>query len=172
MAKTASIHVRMDDVIKNDAVKVFDALGISVAEAITMYFKQVSLKKAIPFELTTTTVQNLNIDKVSRYKIDDLNKILDVVPDSVDELWVFGSSVTKYCRPDSDLDICIVGNKISKEDRKTIVHAARRGVDLLDINKKQFEIESSDRDSVFYEVKNKGVMIYKKGEGLVSEFQI
>ena len=52
MAKTANVHVRMDEQIKNDAVKVFDALGITVAEAITMFFRQAALKNGIPFELT------------------------------------------------------------------------------------------------------------------------
>lgn len=53
MAKTANVHVRMDEQIKNEAVAVLDDLGINVAEAINMYFRQIALRKAIPFELTT-----------------------------------------------------------------------------------------------------------------------
>ena len=56
MAKTATIHVRMDEEVKNDAIEVFDALGLSVAEAVTIYFKQVALKTRIPFELTAEAV--------------------------------------------------------------------------------------------------------------------
>lgn len=168
MAKTANIHVRMDEALKNDAMRVFDELGVGVAEAITMYFKQVALKKAIPFELNTEAVNKTNFDKVSKLKKEDLQSVLDVLPDSVDELWVFGSAVTPYCKPDSDLDVCVVGNKISGEDRKIIAHAPRRGMDLLNISKEEFDRESLDKNSVYHAVKNKGLLIYKKGTGLVN----
>lgn len=167
MAKTANIHVRMDETLKNDAIKVFDELGVGVAEAITMYFKQVALKKAIPFELNTETVFKTNFDKVSNLKKEDLQSVIDVLPDTVDELWVFGSAVTPYCRPDSDLDVCVVGEKISREDRKKLAHAPRRGMDLLSITPDEFDKECSDKNSVYYDVRNKGLLIYKKGVGLV-----
>ena len=168
MAKTANIHVRMDESLKNDAIRVFNELGVGVAEAITMYFKQVALKKAIPFELNTEAVPRKNFDKISDLKKEDLQSVIDVLPESIEELWVFGSAVTPYCRPDSDLDICVVGDNISREDRKIIAHAPRRGMDLLDITSSEFEKESSDKNSVYYNVKNKGLLIYKKGEGLVN----
>ena len=168
MAKTATIHVRMDENIKNDAVKVLENLGISVADAITMYFRQVALKNGIPFELTAEKTPRNNFERVSEYKREDLKKILDVIPESVDELWVFGSSVTPYCRPDSDLDVCIVGDNISKEDRRRLAHAPRYGMDLIDINHEVFDRESREGGSVFNEIKNKGLLIYKKGEGLVN----
>ena len=114
MAKTANIHVRMDEQIKNDAVAVLDNLGISVAEAITMYFRQVALKNGIPFELTADPVFRKNIDRVSKLKTDDLKAVLAVVPESVDELWVFGSAVTEHCRPDSDLDVCVIGDNMPR----------------------------------------------------------
>ena len=52
MNKTATVHARMDEQVKNEAIEVFDAIGISVSEAITLFFKQVALKNAIPFELS------------------------------------------------------------------------------------------------------------------------
>ena len=94
--------------------------------------------------------------------------MIDVVPDSVDELWVFGSAVTPYCRPDSDLDVCIVGDNITKEDRRTLVHAPRRGMDLLDITNADFNKLRKEEGSVFYEVYHKGVLIYKKGIGIIN----
>ena len=168
MAKTATIHVRMDEQIKNDALEVLNSLGISMADAITMYLKQVSLKNGIPFELTTDKAPRNNFDRVSHFKQDDLQKVLDVIPDSVDELWVFGSAVTEYCRPDSDLDVCAVGDMISKEDRKVLAHAPRNAMDLLTVSHEEFAKESSEPGSVFYDVKTKGLLIYKKGAGLVN----
>lgn len=168
MAKTATLHVRMDEKTKEDAIKVFDALGIGVADAVNLYFKQVALKNGIPFELSATKADESNFSKVSKIKQDDLQKVLNVIPESVDELWVFGSAVTPYCKPESDLDICIVGDKISKEDRKVLAHAPRRGMDLIDVSHADFDKQSKDKNNLFYNVKNRGMLIYKKGEGMIS----
>ena len=169
MAKTATIHVRMDEEVKNDAIEVFDALGLSVAEAVTIYFKQVALKNSIPFELTAEAVPKNNFERVNALKRDELQKVLDVLPDSVDELWVFGSAVTPYCRPDSDIDVCVVGDNITKADRRTMAHAPRYGMDLVDVSHEQFETEREIRGSIFNEVFTKGLLIYRKGDGLINE---
>ena len=166
MAKTATLHVRMDEQIKKEALEVFDTLGISASDAVTMFFRQAALKNAIPFELSADKVARNNFEKVSNFKKEDLQKIIEVLPESVEELWVFGSAVTPYCRPDSDLDICVIGD-ISKEDRRTISHAPRRGIDLLDISKKDFEGEKINRGSIFFEIYTKGLLIYTKEKGLI-----
>ena len=169
MNKDATVHARMDEQIKNDAIEVFNELGLSVSEAITLFFKQVALKNAIPFELSAIRkASKSNVDKISHYKQDDLKAVLDVIPESVDELWVFGSSVTPYCRPDSDLDVCIVGDNITKADRKALIHAPRHGMDLLDITNTDFIKERNEAGSVFNEVFNKGVLVYKKGVGVIN----
>jgi len=168
MPKTATIHVRMDEKIKEDALEVLDNLGISVADAITIYFKQVALKNGIPFELTADKKPRTNFEKISEYKQADLQKVLDVIPASVDELWVFGSAVTKFCRPDSDLDVCIIGDFITKEDRKILAHAPRYGMDLIDVNHDEFNKESKEKGSIYNEIKSKGLLVYKKGVGLVN----
>jgi len=167
MAKTDTIHVRIEEKIKKEALEVFDKLGISMADAVTMYFKQVALKNGIPFELTTEKVARNNFERVSDFKRDDLKKILDVLPNSVDELWVFGSAITPYCKPTSDIDVCIVGDNITKDERKKIFHASDQAMDLLDISHAEFEKESLEKGSVFNEVKTKGLLIYRKGEGLI-----
>ena len=169
MAKTATVHARLDETVKKEAIAVFDTLGISVAEAITLYFKQVALKNGIPFELDANRTPKNNFEKVSPIKQDELAKVLSILPESVDELWVFGSAVTPYCRPDSDIDVCIVGNNITKEDRRLIAHAPRYGMDLIDVSIEQFESEKMESGSIFHEVFNKGLLIYKKGIGLVNE---
>lgn len=169
MNKDATVHARMDEQIKNDAIEVFNELGLSVSEAITLFFKQVALKNAIPFELSASRkASKSNVDKISSYKQNDLKAVLDVIPESVDELWVFGSSVTPYCRPDSDLDVCVVGDNITKADRKILIHAPRHGMDLLDVTHAEFNKERNESGSVFNEVFNKGVLVYKKGVGVIN----
>lgn len=167
MNKTATVHARMDEQIKNEAIEVFDAIGISVSEAITLFFKQVALKNAIPFELSADRAKAQPFAKVSEFKRDDLNAVLAVIPESVDELWVFGSAVTPYCRPDSDLDVCVVGDNITKADRKVLAHAPRRGMDLLNISNADFLAERDKAGSVFYDVYHKGLLVYKKGVGII-----
>jgi DNA-damage-inducible protein J len=51
MPKTAVIQARIDPGIKERAQKIFDALHISMSEAITIYLTQVALQKGIPFEI-------------------------------------------------------------------------------------------------------------------------
>ena len=168
MAKTATIHARLDEQVKNEALAVFDAIGLSVADAITLYFKQVALKNGIPFELSAERKPRTNFDKINDIKKDEVQKVLDVLPPSVDELWVFGSAVTPFCRPDSDIDVCVVGDSISKEDRRVMAHAPRYGMDLIDVSHEKFENEKNEQGSLFNEIYTKGLLIFKKGEGLVN----
>ena len=170
MAKTATIHARLDETIKEDALKVFDQLGLSVAEAITIYFKQVAIKNSIPFELNLKpSIAKNNFDKISEFKKQNVQNILDMIPDSVDELWIFGSAVTAYCKPTSDLDVCVIGDNISHEDLKRIFAAPKCAIDLLNATHEEFNSFRQEPGNIFAEVYNKGLMIYKKGVGLVNE---
>jgi DNA-damage-inducible protein J len=49
MSKTATLTVRIDPKIKREAIKVFDKLGITASQAVTLYFSQVSAEKGLPF---------------------------------------------------------------------------------------------------------------------------
>jgi DNA-damage-inducible protein J len=60
MAKSAMIRARVDPKLKEDAENVFEELGLSVTQAITLYYQQVKLTRGIPFEIrlpNETTVQ-------------------------------------------------------------------------------------------------------------------
>lgn len=168
MAKTATIHARMDEKIKEEAIKVFDNLGMSTADAITLFFKQVALKNGIPFELTADKLTQTNLDKVSHFRRSNVENILKMLPESVDELWVFGSAATPYCKPTSDLDVCVIGETISHDELKAIFAAPKCAMDLLNTTHKEFEEKRVYDGDIFYEVYNKGLLIYKKGRGLVN----
>ncbi len=51
MAKSASVYARIDPVLKEQAEMILSALGIPTSNAIDMFFKQIVLKKGLPFEV-------------------------------------------------------------------------------------------------------------------------
>ena len=51
MAKTAMIRARLEPDLKRDAETVFSTLGLSATEAITLFYKQVTLHHGLPFEV-------------------------------------------------------------------------------------------------------------------------
>jgi len=62
MAKTASINARIEPEVKEKAESIFSALGISASEAISMFYRQVTFRRGIPFDIcipNATTVAAL-----------------------------------------------------------------------------------------------------------------
>ncbi len=53
MSKTDTIHIRIDPSVKENAEKILDKLGLTITDAINVYFNQIIDKKGIPFSLTT-----------------------------------------------------------------------------------------------------------------------
>jgi DNA-damage-inducible protein J len=51
MPKTALISARIDPELKNNAEYVFKELGLTVAQAITLFYKQVELQNGLPFRI-------------------------------------------------------------------------------------------------------------------------
>ena len=51
MAKTSSIHIRVDQEVKEEVEKILNALGMTSTEAINIYLKQIILNSGIPFEI-------------------------------------------------------------------------------------------------------------------------
>ena len=52
MPKTVQITARVDPKLKRETEKVFDELGLSTSQAITLFFKQVNLRKGLPFAVS------------------------------------------------------------------------------------------------------------------------
>ena len=51
MAKSASVYARIDPALKEQAETILSALGIPTSNAIDMFFKQIVLKKGLPFDV-------------------------------------------------------------------------------------------------------------------------
>ena len=51
MAKTEMIRARFEPELKREAEDLFSALGLSATEAITLFYRQVTLHRGLPFEV-------------------------------------------------------------------------------------------------------------------------
>ena len=51
MKKTAMIRARIEPAIKKEAESVFKEIGLNVSEAIGLFYRQVKLRKGMPFEV-------------------------------------------------------------------------------------------------------------------------
>ena len=48
---TTTIQARIDSQSKEQARKIFDLLGLTMSQAITLYLRQVILRRGIPFDI-------------------------------------------------------------------------------------------------------------------------
>lgn len=51
MAKTETVRARIEPKLKRDAEAVLSELGISTSEAITLFLRQVTLRRGLPFSV-------------------------------------------------------------------------------------------------------------------------
>lgn len=51
MSKTATIRARVEPDLKNTAEHIFNKLGLTTTQAITLFYKQVELRNGSPFEI-------------------------------------------------------------------------------------------------------------------------
>ncbi len=65
MSMSDRINTRIDTGLKKKAVKVFDRLGITEAEAIRLFYAQVELHQGIPFPLKVPNAETIAAFKES-----------------------------------------------------------------------------------------------------------
>jgi DNA-damage-inducible protein J len=51
MGKTSTIRARIEPSLKEKAEHIFHQLGLSTTQAITLFYKQVELRKGLPFDI-------------------------------------------------------------------------------------------------------------------------
>ncbi len=51
MTKSAMIRARVDPALKQEAENIFEALGLSATQAITLFYQQVKWARGLPFEV-------------------------------------------------------------------------------------------------------------------------
>ena len=63
MSKTAMIRARTEPKLKSKVERIFEALGLTVSEAINLFYHRVELENGIPFDLkipNTKTLRAMN----------------------------------------------------------------------------------------------------------------
>ena len=51
MSKTETIRARMEPELKKEAEEVLKALGLNATQAITLFYRQIALRKGLPFDV-------------------------------------------------------------------------------------------------------------------------
>ena len=51
MPATATVHIRVDEKVKEKATKALDAMGLSLSDAVRLLLVRVAAEKALPFEV-------------------------------------------------------------------------------------------------------------------------
>lgn len=51
MTKTTSVRARMQPDLKEHVERIFRKIGISTTQAITLFYKQVEMRRGIPFDI-------------------------------------------------------------------------------------------------------------------------
>ena len=59
MAKTAMIRARVEPELKRKAEELFSALGLSATEAITLFYKQVTVHRGLPFAVKIPNAETI-----------------------------------------------------------------------------------------------------------------
>ncbi|ODS30358.1 MAG: Antitoxin DinJ [Candidatus Scalindua rubra] len=78
-AKTGTVRARINPLLKKDVESLFEKLGLSTTEAINLFYKQVKLRKGLPFNVV---VPNKVTEKV--FKDTDAGKSLVRCEDTED----------------------------------------------------------------------------------------
>ena len=103
MRKTEVYQVRLDSQEKKQAFAVFKQLGITPAQAVRLFFKQVVLTKAIPFAIEN---QSINMEQLLKLKKIKLEQSTALSSETMDDTTI-------------DDDIFSVLNAILNESDKT-----------------------------------------------------
>ena len=72
MTKSAIIRARIEPELKAEAETIFSELGLSITEAITLFYRQVKMTKGLPFEIripNTTTHQTFRDTDEGRHLV-------------------------------------------------------------------------------------------------------
>lgn len=68
--KSANVYVRIEPDVKEQAENILALLGISASNAINMFYKQIILKRGIPFDVKIPVVKHINVAELSGAELD------------------------------------------------------------------------------------------------------
>ena len=59
MSKSAMVRARIEPGLKKHTEEIFEHLGLSVTQAITLFYKQVEVRNGLPFDVVIPTSKTL-----------------------------------------------------------------------------------------------------------------
>ncbi|CUS05764.1 Addiction module antitoxin, RelB/DinJ family [Candidatus Promineifilum breve] len=59
MSKTTSVTARIEPELKENVEVIFDRLGLTTAQAITLFFRQVEMYKGLPFAVRVFSAETI-----------------------------------------------------------------------------------------------------------------
>ena len=104
-AKSANVNVRVEHDIKKQAEDILDKLGVSTSAFINMTYRQVIMKRGIPFSIELPA-EIKTLDTMTENEFDEMMqtgltqaKNGDSVPyeEAFDQLWKNGTGITFGC---------------------------------------------------------------------------
>ncbi len=69
MAKTEMIRARVEPELKREAEDLFSALGLSTTEAITLFYRQVTLHQGLPFAVRIPNEETVEALEQARNRV-------------------------------------------------------------------------------------------------------
>lgn len=69
MAKTDTLHIRIEPSVKEKAEETLSELGLSISDAINVFLRQVIINDGIPFE-----IRKANYNRITLKAMDDAKK--------------------------------------------------------------------------------------------------
>ncbi|MGA8882489.1 MAG: type II toxin-antitoxin system RelB/DinJ family antitoxin [Acinetobacter sp.] len=85
MRKTEVYQIRLDSQEKKQAFAVFKHLGITPAQAVRLFFKQVVLTKSIPFSIENQSINLEQLIKLRKLKQQDAKAITPELAAALDQ---------------------------------------------------------------------------------------
>lgn len=87
MAKTDTLHIRVEPKVKKQAEETLNDLGLSITEAVNVFLNQVILNQGIPFEIKKPKLNKETIQAIEDTKKGkNLSKTFDNVDKMFEEL--------------------------------------------------------------------------------------
>ncbi len=87
MAKTDTLHIRVEPNVKQRAEETLSDLGLSISEAINIFLNQIILNDGIPFEIKKPKLNKETIQAMEDIKNGkNLSKTFDCVDEMFEEL--------------------------------------------------------------------------------------
>ena len=104
------------------------------------------------------------IEHVYPAKQADMMKLLKGLPEEVEKVYVFGSSLTLHCGAESDIDLLVIADKSEKMYKafSRLFKTLDSEVDLIIKTNKEFDENVEVKNSICDVVRREGLLIYER----------